>query len=438
MQLKMKFVILSFFLLKFTILLAGPPDLNHLEIKKILSLNVTSSINPATFNYISEGFNKADKENYGALLLKLNTPGGLVTTTKQILSMIGESDIPTIVWVTPEGASATSAGAIIASGAHFLFMSEGTNIGAATPIQLGKDIEGDDLKAKAINDLVALVQSLAETRGRNSKLFGEMVAKAKSFKSHEAKEQKLIDGIANNLENILQLINNKKIRIKGVETIIRSTNSKIDLFEMDLGQKILNIFASPNMAYILFIIGAALIYLELQAAGGFIAGSVGAVALILAGIGFQVLPLNIGALGLMILSFVLFVLEAYITSYGILSLAGLAALTFGSLFLFRTDNAYIELSSSIIISTVSGVAVFIFFITTYLVRDMLGTKHVDHYSLNGLDGQIISILDSDQEYFLYQIKIPGEIWKAKSKTEYKISDKCIILKHDKNSITLEI
>ena len=141
-------------------------------ISKILRLKIQSSINPATMSYLKTGFKKAQEENFHLILIEMNTPGGLVTTTKEILTLIGESEIPSAVWIRPEGASATSAGAIIASGAHLLFMSEGTNIGAATPIQMSGDIDKkSDARKKAINDLVALVQSLSEARNRNAVLF---------------------------------------------------------------------------------------------------------------------------------------------------------------------------------------------------------------------------------------------------------------------------
>ena len=179
----------------------------QIEVKNILYLQIDSSINLATFNYLDSALAKAKLDGDDAILIRLNTPGGLVSTTKKILTLIGDSDIPFIVWIAPEGASATSAGAIISSAAHALYMSEGTNIGAATPIGLSGDLPGGeskntkditptpaggDLRKKAINDLVALVQSLSEARKRNATLFGEMVSEGKSFKAHEAFEKKQI------------------------------------------------------------------------------------------------------------------------------------------------------------------------------------------------------------------------------------------------------
>ena len=160
---------------------AAEETLDTIKIEKILQLNIESSINPATYNYLAEGFKAAKNQKIDMILVTMNTPGGLVSTTKKILTLFGDSDIPVVVWIKPEGSSATSAGAIIASGAHGLYMSEGTNIGAATPIQMSGDIQQKDMKNKAINDLVALVSSLAETRGRTAKHVGELLEIASSF-----------------------------------------------------------------------------------------------------------------------------------------------------------------------------------------------------------------------------------------------------------------
>ena len=413
-------------------------DSNSYNIKNALVLTINASINPATFSYVKEGYKNAKDNNFDIVIIKINTPGGLVSTTKKILTKIGEQDIPTAIWITPEGASATSAGAIIASSAHFLFMSEGTNVGAATPIQMGGDIKEKDLRSKAINDLVALVQSLAEARGRNGKLFGQMIESAKSFKALEAKELNLIDGILNNQNQLPALLNSKIIHIKGEQFKVTSSNISYQEFKMDFGQVLLNIFANPSMAYILFIIGAALLYLELQAPGGMVAGSIGVLFLILAAISFQILPLNIGALGLIALSFILFVLEAYVTSYGILSIAGVFALTFGSLFLFRTDNAYIAVSSGLIFSTVGGIVAFLGMISLYWLKDSKKEKVRSLFSLEGKSCIITSVLESNSNNHAFQVKVSGEIWKAISNNQYSVGDQCTILTQNKQDLFLEI
>lgn len=389
----------------------------ELPVNSILEVEVSSSINPATLSYLKAAQEKAIKENHDLILLRLNTPGGLVTTTKEILTLMGDSSIPWTIWITPEGASATSAGAIIASGAHLLFMSEGTNIGAATPIQLSGDIAKDkesDVRKKAVNDLVALVQSLSEARGRNPKLFGEMIEKASSFKSQEAKEKNLINEIVNSQNELLQKLNGSKIRIKGEDKVLVVNSPIFKNIPMDMGQKLLNIFADPSTAYVLFLIGAALIYLEFQAPGGFIAGSLGAFCLLLSGIGFQVLPLNFGALGLMVLSFVLFIMEAFITSYGILSIAALGALITGSLFLFRTDDAYLALSTSFILAVVAAITSFLGVCLYFIIKERKNIGKEKFNSPSDKPGTIVKFLRKEDNHYIHQAKFGGEIWNVTS------------------------
>jgi membrane-bound serine protease (ClpP class) len=418
-----------------SILLSYSAYSKEVNVHKILSLEISSSINPATLNYIKNAVKK--QKDHQILLIKMNTPGGLVTTTKEILTLFGESDVPVIVWVTPEGASATSAGAIIASGAHFLFMSQGTNIGAATPVQMGKDIKSD-LRNKAINDLVALVEGLAKARGRNASLFGEMITKASSFDAQTAEKKILIDSIINNEPELIRYLNGKSIDIKGEQITLNMQSPRIVEFKMDLGQHLLNIFANPSLAYILFLIGAALLYLEMQAPGGFLAGSVGAVCLLLAGIGFQVLPLNFGALGLIILSFALFIIEIYVVSYGILSIAGIAALSFGSLFLYRTQNSYLELSTTVIVSSVSAISLFVLIIGFVIIRDLLKNKKNSFFTLEGKQAQIKEILEKNNGENHYLVKIAGETWKAYSANSFSIGQKCKVVGHDKEKMRLLI
>lgn len=400
------------------------------EVKQITFLDINATINPAIHNFIESNLDKLSKQNGDFVVIKLNTPGGLVSTTKDIINVIGRANFPVAVWVTPEGGSATSAGAIIASSAHILVMSEGTNIGAATPITMSEDLK-KDAKSKAVNDLNALVRSLSVARGRNPAPFEQMISEAKSFDARDALKKNIIDGIINYEIDFPKFLNNKNIFIKG-EKIELSVPLNIPLktVEMDIGQQFLNIFANPSTAYILFIIGAALIYFELQAPGGFIAGSIGAISLILASIGFQVLPLNIGAGGLILLSFVLFILEVYITSFGILTIAGLASLLAGSLFLFRTENSLIELEISLILSVVGSISVYVLFLTFFLFKtwNRKSKKKIQ-------TSFIFKVLDPETN--LYQIKINGEIWKAQAQEPLKIGEKVTILNKNKLIFNIE-
>ncbi len=409
---------------------------NELQINTIAEIEIHSSINPAGLSYFEYVIETANKDNLDLILIKLNTPGGLVSTTKHMLTLIGKSKRPVIIWVTPEGASATSAGAILASGAHLIFMSDGTNLGAATPITQSKDL-AKDARNKAVNDLVALVQSLSATRNRNSSAFSKMIKEAKSYKAKEALQIGLIEGIANNQTELLKGLDKKEIIIQGEKRILSVTSNNIEIkkIKMDIGLWLLNIFADPNMAYILFLLGAALLYFEIQAPGGFIAGSVGIIALILSGIGFQVLPVNFGALGLIILSFILFIIEVYVTSYGLITIAGLASMLFGSLFLFRTENGLIDFNVTIVYSAVFGVAIFLALIFFFLVKDLKQAKKRSFFIFKKRTGIIVECMQ-DGDSYLYKIKVKGEIWKGKDEKQYDIGTEVIVSNSD--DLTLKI
>ncbi len=405
------------------------------EVNRITYLNVDASINPAIFNFLEDNLKKLSKENGDLAFIKLDTPGGLVSTTKDILTLIGSLDYPVGVWITPEGASATSAGAIISSAAHFLVMSEGTNIGAATPITMGKDIDQKDGRAKAVNDIVALVRSLSKARGRNPDFFEKMISEAISLDARDALEKNVIDKIVNRQSDLIDFLATSSVTIKGEEMkLIVAKNVMTRTVEMDPGQQILNIFSNPTTAYILFIIGAALLYFELQAPGGFIAGALGACCLVLAGIGFQVLPLNFGAVGLIVLSFVLFILEVYITSFGILTIGGIITLILGSLFLFRTDNSLIELEISVIISVVASITAYVSFLGWYIFKTW--HKHKDFYGHAHDEGVVLQVLDRDKKK--YQVRIEGEIWTAKSEEYLELHDAVEVISQDDEHLTMTI
>jgi membrane-bound serine protease (ClpP class) len=316
-------------------------------------------------------------------------------------------------------------------------MSEGTNIGAATPINLGKDIQQKDAKSKAINDLVALVRSLSKARGRNPDHFEKMISEAESLDARVALKERVIDQIINSQEELIKFMHEREVIVKG-QSLKIDVSKELTVFknEMDPGQKILNIFANPTTAYVLFVIGAALIYFELQSPGGMISGAIGIIFLFLAGIGFQVLPLNVGAMGLIILSFILFVLEAYITSFGILTIAGIASLIFGSLFLFRTDNSFIELEQSVVLSVAASIIAYVLFLGWFFVKKYI--KRKNYYSTQNEIGIISKELESHDELYHYQIKVDGEIWNAKSKEKLNLDDKVKVQKANEDKLILTI
>lgn len=404
-----------------------------LEINEIAFLTVNSAITPATYDYLKQNFNSIPQTSL--IVLKLNTPGGLVTTTKDIITMASRSKRPFVVWIMPEGASAASAGAIIASSAHYIFMSPGTNLGAATPVGLGEDIKESDGRKKALNDLKALVRSLSYSRGRPGEPFEKMITEAESFTASEALKLSIIDGVVTTQEDMIKILNDKTIILDGAETRVSIKNPVSKNYDLTIGQKILEVIANPSTAYILFLIGVALIYFELQAPGGFISGTIGACFLILAGIAFQVLPLDWGSLGLIVAGVFLLVLEMYVVSYGLLAIAGIAAFVMGSLFLFHGDTGFISIQYNVMFSALFGVLVASGLIVWYLWKEKKNLKTDQDFFLPvGAKGSVLSKLNERD----YQIKVRGEIWRAISYEPLNINDEVTISEVDAKTLTVKI
>ncbi|HXH31061.1 MAG TPA: NfeD family protein [Bacteriovoracaceae bacterium] len=370
------------------------------------------------------------------IVIKINTPGGLVTTTKDIITEVSRSKRPFAVWITPEGASASSAGAIVASAAHFIFMSPGTNLGAATPVGLGEDIKENDGRSKAMNDLKALVRSLSFARGRPAAPFEEMIDKARSYTDQEALKAKIIDGVVNTQEELIKLLSSKEFKLEGtMRTLSLAPGLAATEHQPTLGQRILEVLANPSTAYILFLVGVALIYFEFQAPGGYVAGSVGVCLLILAAIAFQVLPLDWGSFGLIIIGICLLVLEVFITSYGLLSIAGVAAFVAGSLFLFHGDAGFISVKYSVIFSTLAGVVSAGLLIVWLLYKERKKVVTPSHFFLpQDATGQILT-KSSNQ---VYQVKVKGEIWKAISEEDLAIGEQVSVVAVNAQELSIKI
>jgi membrane-bound serine protease (ClpP class) len=429
MRLKILLQILTFVSAVFSLRVLATP----IEIRELSLLTVSSAITPATYDYLKQNFDNLPASSL--IVLRLNTPGGLVSTTKDIITMVGRRGRPFVVWITPEGASASSAGAIVASAAHFIFMSPGTNLGAATPVGLGEDIKEGDGRRKALNDLTALVRSLSASRGRPAKPFESMISDAASFTADEALKLGIINGVVSSDKDLLGLVAGKTINLDGVPRTIALATPAVKAYEPSLGQRILAVLADPSTAYVLFLVGVALIYFEFQAPGGFIAGAVGLCFLILSGISFQVLPLDWGSLGLIVAGIFLLILEVFVVSYGILSVAGLVAFVMGSLFLFHGDSGYISVEYPVIFSSFAGVVLGVGAVVWYLYREEKRRPGREDFFLpTGAHGSVLTKLSARE----YQVKVRGEIWRAVAEEELAVADPVTVTEVDPRTLVIKI
>ena len=404
----------------------------NFDVEEVSLLSINSAITPATYDYLQNHFTKMPAKSL--VIIKMNTPGGLVTTTKEIIQLMGNQNRPVAIWITPEGASASSAGAIIASSAHFIFMAPGTNMGAATPVGLGEDLKESDGKKKALNDLTAMVRSMSELRGRPSKPFEEMILSATSFTDQEALKAKIINGIVSTQSKLIESLEGATFKVKGIEyKIAIMAHAASTNYERTIGQSILDVLANPQTAYFLFLIGLALLYFEFQAPGGYVMGGIGLCFIVLAAIAFQVLPLNWGALGLMIIGVVLVILEIYITSYGVLGISGLGAFIMGSLFLFHEEGGFISVEYSVMLSTLAGVVVSVGIIVWYLFKNRKGPLAGNFFLPIGTVGSVMTGSGTN-----YQIKVKGEIWNGLSKETLLPGDTIRVIGVDAEKLLLHI
>lgn len=358
--------------------------------------------------YVGGVFNGIKNKNT-ILVFKINTPGGLVDSMSQIMSRIAEADYPVVVWVAPSGASASSAGAFIVQAAHIAVMSPGTNIGAAHPIiGTGKDISGNEMKRKITNDLAAKIRAFAQERGRNTKVVESMVRDSISLTSREALDKKIIDFTAADEEQLLKELNGRTVKIKGIMRAIELKNYTLTHLEMPLRLRILEVLSRPDFAYLALLAGVLLIIIELRAPGGFVAGIIGAVLLLLASYGLRVLPVNYVGVALLIGGIFVITIDLFIGGIGIISIGGVAAMLFGGLFLFRAPGGeLLNISPAFVIAT-SLVIGLIFLFVMRLVLKALRNKPSS--GSEGMIGEHGIVIDSAPDKSMAIVM--GEYWRV--------------------------
>jgi membrane-bound serine protease (ClpP class) len=334
-------------------------------------LTATGIVDNVMAGYLSEGVAHAEREAAEAVVIELNTPGGSLDATQRIVSTLLDAPVATIVWVTPSGARAASAGTFITLAGHIALMAPGTNIGAATPVGgQGEDIEGD-LGQKVLNDAVASIRSIAETRGRNADWAEQTVRDARSSTASEALEVGAIDGIAGSIEEVLAFADGQTVTVNGQPETLELAGATVEELGMNPFQEFLHLLSDPNISFILFTIGFYGILFELQNPN-FVTGILGALAIILAFIGFGSLPLNVAGLLLIVLAMILIGLELTVTSHGLLGLGGIVCFALGASALFTQPGdpfePLVRVATPVVASTTVTAAVLLLLIVAFAVR----------------------------------------------------------------------
>ncbi|MDD8019238.1 MAG: nodulation protein NfeD [Bacteroidota bacterium] len=387
-------------------------------------LKIDGSINPATSDYIHDGIKRAAQENAQCVIVELNTPGGLLKSTRNIVSEFLTSKIPIVIYVSPQGGQAASAGVFITLAAHVAVMAPGTNIGAAHPVSSQGEMDSV-MSGKVTNDAAAFIRSISEKRNRNVKWAEEAVRKSVSITETEALEKNVVDFIASNRAALLDSLDGWAIPMEKDTVKLATKGAAVVQDEMNWQYELLNVMSDPNVSYILFLIGIYGLFFELYNPGSIFPGIAGAIAIILALYSMHTLPINYAGLALIIVGIILFLLEIKITSYGLLSIGGITALFFGSIMLFQTDNTleYVKVSLTVIIPLVVTTALFFIFVVGAGIKAQRRKTQTGQEGMIGTEGIAVSNLTPRGE-----VKVQGELWKAESVSgEIKKNSKIVVV-----------
>ena len=401
-------------------LFSGPPPVRADSF--VLLATYDGVINPVAAEYLHDALATAQESNAQALIIRLNTPGGLDTSMRLIIKDITGATIPVVVYVSPSSGRAASAGVFITMAAHVAAMAPGTNIGAAHPVAMGGGEMDKVMKEKVENDSVAYIKSIAEQRGRNVAWAEDAVRKSLSVTEREALKLKIVDLVVENMPALLKKLDGRTIPLQSGSTVLRTADATVREFPMGLRLELLKTLSDPNIAYLLMTIGTIGIMAELYNPGAILPGIVGTISLILAFYSLQSLPVNYAGVLLFLLGIVFFILEATVTSYGLLAIGGVAAMLLGSMMLIKTDVEFLQISWSVILPVVALTAAFSLFMVGMGVKAMRRRPATGREEMIGLVGIVQTALTPRG-----QLVVHGELWEAISDRPLQPGDKAEVI-----------
>lgn len=384
-------------------------------------LDVRGAIGPATAEYLRQGFSDAQELGASLIVVQLDTPGGLVTSMREIVQMFLASPVPVVTYVEPRGARAASAGTYMLYGSHLAAMAPGTHLGAATPVQMGgappppneedDTAPADPMTAKSVNDAVAYIRALAELQGRNADWAEQAVREAATLTANEALEREVIEIIAPDLRTLLAEADGRVVRLDGQDAALATAG--IEVVELPPGWRaqLLGILANPNIAYIMMLIGIYGIIFEFLSPGAIFPGVIGGISLLLALFALNLLPLNIAGIGLLLLGIALMTAEAFAPSFGVLGMGGALAFALGSFFMFDEVPGF-ELSLGVVLAATAASLALLAVALAAAVRAHRRKVVSDDASMVGAEGEVLSWSGGHGT-----VHIHGERWQARGDAE---------------------
>ena len=395
-------------------------------------ISIDGSINPAVDDFIHESIGRAKANGARALIIQLDTPGGLLGSTRSIVKNLLGAPVPIMVYVAPSGAGAGSAGVFITMAAHIAAMAPGTNIGAAHPVAGGGQEVKGVMGEKIENFTASFSESIAQKRGRNTEWAIQAVRKSVAITETDALKKNVIDIIAKDLDDLLKQVHGRKVDLDGHMQALDFKDVRVQRFEMSFKQKLINALADPNIAYLLMMAGLLGLYMEFAHPGVIFPGVAGAICLIIALTAFQVLPINYAGLGLVVLGIALLVGEAFAPSFGVLGVGGIISLTLGSLFLFDTEGSGLIVDRSIIFTAVATLGAFVLAVSYLVFRSQKSKPTLGMDGLIGETGEVKVKLTPTGKIFVH-----GEYWNAQADREIDVGEKVEVVGYDGMSLKVQ-
>ncbi|HVN97005.1 MAG TPA: nodulation protein NfeD [Syntrophorhabdaceae bacterium] len=392
------------------------------QAKDVYYITVNGAINPPVASFIREAIEKTQAKGAEALIILLDTPGGLDTSMREIVKNIMDASIPVVVYVYPSGARAASAGSIILMASHIAAMAPGTNVGAAHPVSIGKEKPDKVMEKKILQDAEAYSRSIAMKRGRNVEWAAKAVTESSSITAKDALDKHVIDLVADNMDDLLAKIDGRTVETKNGKVTLKTKGAVKTEIPMSSKYKLLSYLSDPNIAYLLMMLGIYGILFELYSPGTIFPGVIGGISIILALYAFQTIPISFAGLALILLGVIFFILELKIITHGLLGIAGIISIVIGSVMLVNVPSSAFSISWETILIVAVASALFVFGVLGYAVRAQLSKVKT---GVEGLVGEI-GVAETDI-LAKGKVSVHGELWNAKSDEPVNSGEEVVVI-----------